>query len=251
MPRLTAFDLAPGRVIGGKYVVERKLGGGWEGEVYKVRERKTDIVRAAKLFYPQRNVGDRAVLRYARKLERLRQCPIITQYHHSDVLRYRGISITSLISEFFDGELFSDFVKRQVGHRLTTFEALTIVHALAAGLEEIHAAKLYHGDLHSENLMVRRKGVGFTLKLIDFFHRGPMRADHRGDDVVDVVHLLYDAVGGKKRYPKQPAEIKAIVKGRRRDLILKAYPNVTRLRRHLETFTWADDPCGPRGGSRG
>ncbi len=32
---IVAFDLKPGRVIGGKYAIETKLGGGWEGEVYQ------------------------------------------------------------------------------------------------------------------------------------------------------------------------------------------------------------------------
>ena len=58
--RIESFDLRPGRVIGGKYVVDDKLGGGWEGEVYRVTESKTGVTRAAKLFYPHRNERDTA-----------------------------------------------------------------------------------------------------------------------------------------------------------------------------------------------
>ena len=58
--RIDAFDLAPGRVLASKYVVEAALGGGWEGEVYRVVETRTGIRRAAKLFYPHRNLRDRA-----------------------------------------------------------------------------------------------------------------------------------------------------------------------------------------------
>ncbi len=82
LKKIESFDLHAGRVIGGKYVVDGRLGGGWEGEVYKVLERKTGAWRAAKLFFPQRNLGDRAVTFYAKKLERLRKCPIVIQYHH-------------------------------------------------------------------------------------------------------------------------------------------------------------------------
>ena len=46
------FDLQAGRVIGGKYEVIAHIGHGWEGEVYRVVERATGAIRAAKLFLP-------------------------------------------------------------------------------------------------------------------------------------------------------------------------------------------------------
>ena len=71
------------------------------------------------------------------------------------------------------------------------------------------------------------------------------RADYTDDlllvghhDVVDLVRLLYDAVGGKKHYASQPPEIKAICKGLRRDLIGKAFPTARHLREYLEAFKW-------------
>ena len=57
--RIESFDLRPGRLIGGKYVVQQRLGGGWEGEVYKVVEERTGAHRAMKIFFPHRNEGDR------------------------------------------------------------------------------------------------------------------------------------------------------------------------------------------------
>ncbi len=53
--KIESFVLAPGRVIARKYEVVSKLGDGWEGEVYKIRERSTKIERAAKLFFPHRH----------------------------------------------------------------------------------------------------------------------------------------------------------------------------------------------------
>ena len=61
-PRIDEFDFEPGRKLAGKYVVESLLGSGYEGEVYKVVELRTGISRAAKIFYPQRNVRDRATV---------------------------------------------------------------------------------------------------------------------------------------------------------------------------------------------
>lgn len=238
LPRIDAFDLEPGRVIAGKYVVERRLGAGWEGEVYKVYERRTGVSRAAKLFYPQRNVGDQTVRRYAKKLEALRHCDLVMQYHHSETYRVRRIPVTCLLSEFVEGEPFKRLVQRQPGRRLQTFEALHLLYTLVRGIEEIHDVGYYHGDLHPENVMVHRTGVLFEAKVFDFFHYGPSTAAHRRDDVIDLTRLLYDATGGKRRYAKQPPEVKAICKGLRRDLVAKAFPTARALREHLETFTW-------------
>ena len=78
---IETFDLYPGRILARKYEVISLLGTGWEGEVYKVRESATGIERAAKFFFPQRNPRDRTVNFYAKKLHKLRHCPILIQYH--------------------------------------------------------------------------------------------------------------------------------------------------------------------------
>lgn len=235
---IQSFELKPGRRIGGKYTVEAKLGGGWEGEVYKVIEGRTGAHRAAKLFFPKRNVRDRAVTYYARKLERLRKCPIVIQYHHSETVRHRGVPITCLISEYVEGELLSSFVARQPGKRLHPYEGMHLIYALARGLEEIHKVREYHGDLHDANVLVSRVGLFFDVKLVDFYHWGAPTAAHIREDVVDLVRLLYDAVGGRRRYASQPPEIKNICRGLRRDLIGQAYPTARHLREYLESFAW-------------
>lgn len=238
LQRIDSFDLKPGRIIAAKYVVDQRLGGGWEGEVYKVIEETTGAHRAMKIFFPHRNENDRSVTHYARKLERLRQCPIVIHYHHSERIRYRGHPVTCLVSEYVDGALLSDFVAASPGHRLPAFEALHLLHAITVGVEQIHREREYHGDLHAGNVLVRRQGITFDVKVVDFFYWGRSNATHRWDDVADIIRLLYDAVGGRKMYAQQPAAIKQICLGLRRDLLRKRFPTATRLRQHLETFEW-------------
>ena len=76
------FDFSPGRRVAGKYEIERPLGSGYEGEVYAIVERSTGIRRAAKFYYPHRDPLGKAAIAYARKLDALRHCPILMQYHH-------------------------------------------------------------------------------------------------------------------------------------------------------------------------
>ena len=63
-------------------------------------------------------------------------------------------------------------------------------------------------------------------------------AAHIRDDVVDLIRLLYDAVGGARWYASQPREIKAICRGLRRDLIHRTFPTARHLREYLEIFSW-------------
>jgi hypothetical protein len=236
VPKIDEFKFPPGRVLAGKYEVQAFLGSGWEGEVYRVTEVRTGIPRAFKAFYPQRNVRDRAVRFHARKLERLRKCPIVIQYHHAEPIRFRGNHVTCLVSELVEGELLEDLVARRRGKRLPPFEALHLLYAVAAGLEQIHHLKEYHGDVHDRNVLVTRRGIHFDVKLVDFFYWGsPSRSKIR-DDVIQLVRLLYDMVGGQRHYADQPPEVKAICCGLRQTLITRKFPTAAHLRQHLETF---------------
>ncbi len=238
LPRIDSFKLAPGRLLAGKYVVDSLLGAGWEGEVYKVVERKTGAPRAAKLFFPHRNVGDRAVSLYAAKLERLRPCPIILKYHHSEEVNVRDTWVTALISEFVEGELLEKFVRRQPGKRLVPFEALNLLYRISSGLECVHKMREYHGDMHVGNILVRRMGVGFDVRIVDMYDWGKPSAANIQEDVFNLVRILYDMVGGAKRYASQPPEIKQICCGLKRSLIRKKFRTTRDLREYLESFTW-------------
>src|SRR5678809_163559 len=79
------FDFKPGRRIAGKYEIDRLLGSGWEGEVYAIVERTSGIRRAAKFYYPPRDPMGKLAISYARKLDALRHCPILMQYHHQEL----------------------------------------------------------------------------------------------------------------------------------------------------------------------
>lgn len=238
MARIDEFGWDEGRVVAGKYVVEGKLGGGWEGEVYRVRERGTGVRRALKLFFPQRNLRNATVRRHARKLEKLRHCDIVVHYHHVETVEHEGQKVSCLVSELVEGQLLGDLRRGQRRGRLQPYEALQLVYVLARGIEAIHLAKEYHGDLHEENILVLRTGVIFRPRLFDFYPRtGPLRLNMQ-EDIINLVRILYDCVGGTEHYRAQPKPIKRICCGLRSDLVRRKFPTMTHLRRHLETFSW-------------
>ncbi|MCC7410373.1 MAG: protein kinase [Gammaproteobacteria bacterium] len=238
MPKIRSFDLEPGTIIAHKFEVLGRLGAGWEGEVYKIAERSTRIERAAKLFYPHRNLHNRAARFYAKKLHKLRQCPILIQYHTEERMVYAGSPVMVLVSEYVEGELLADFLKCFPGRRLSPFQALHLLYALVKGLEPIHLMNEYHGDLHTENIIINRFGLNFDVKLLDMFHWHGSKAANRQDDVCDLIHIFFSALGGKKHYARHPTPIKFICCGLKRSLILQRFRTMSQLREHLETMSW-------------
>jgi len=239
MCKVTEFDFQPGRMIAGnKYKIVKKLGAGWEGEVYLIEERQTGIERAAKFFFPHRNPSNRVARQYAKKLHKLRNCPILIQYHSQETFTIQSNEITCLISEFVEGELLSQFIARQPRKRLPTYMALHLLHAIASGVETIHNSGEYHGDLHADNIIVQQYGIGFKIKLIDLFQWKSSKAENIRDDVCDLVRILYDSIGGKKNYRNEPLQIRDTCCGLKRSIIQSRYKTAGQLRQHLESLSW-------------
>jgi hypothetical protein len=225
-------------VLAGKYEVLERLGKGWEGEVYRIEEITTGVERAAKFFYPHRNLKDSTMKFHARKLARLHQCPILIRYVTHEAVRFRGHTVKFLVSELFEGERLDHFLARQPKKRLSVYEGLHLLHALAGGLEQIHEVGEYHGDLHSGNIMVQRSGITFDVKLVDLYRWHGTAVENIREDVFDVIRVFYDLIGGQKAYAKHPPEVKWIVAGLKRTLIQRRFRTAGDLRYHLETMEW-------------
>lgn len=236
--QINTFGFLPGRKLAGKYVVDSLIGGGWEGEVYKIKEIATGITRAAKLFFPHRNPRNNLATWYAKKLHKLRHCQIVIQYQTQETITFRRNPITFLVSEYVEGEILPVFLKRQKGGRLTPFEGMHLLHTLASGIGSIHHLREYHGDLHTDNVIVRRYGLGFNLKLVDMFHWAAPKKENIQEDVCDLIRIFYDVMGGAKHYAKHPPEIKAICCGLKRSLILKKFRTANHIKEYLETIQW-------------
>ncbi|MCB1214666.1 MAG: protein kinase family protein [Deltaproteobacteria bacterium] len=240
MEKITSFNFEAGRILANKYEVIQSIGKGWEGEVYLLREKNTKIERAAKFFFPHQNKNNKSLVRYAKKLHKLRHCSMVIQYLSQETIWFRKQPINFLVSEFVEGELLSDFMKRQKGKHLDPYTALHLLYALVQGMEEIHQLREYHGDLHTENIIVERFGLEFHLKLVDMYHwdQSYSRPENIKDDVCDMVRLFYEALGGAKYYSKQPGVIKEICCGLKKTLILKKFKSAKRLKNFIEALQW-------------
>jgi len=238
-PAIETFGFKPGRKVGARYTIESRIGGGYEGEVYQIRELDTGILRAAKFYFPHRDPKQKNSIKHARKLNALRHCPIVLQYHHSEIITVRKDRVVALISDLCDGQALAQWISRFPGKRLSPYMALHLLYQLVRGLEDVHATGEYHSDVHSANILVETRGVRFDLKLVDFYDWGRCAAWKQQQDVTDAVNVFHECLGASQRYRSLPPEIRHVCAGRKHSLILKRFPTITVLRQHLGSFRWS------------
>ncbi len=238
--KIDSFSLNKGKVIANRFTVVDLLGAGYEGEVYRVLESHTNKERAIKLFFPHRNPKFKISTRYAKKLDKLRDSPIVMDYLSHEILRIKGHRVACLASEFIEGQLLGHFIDRQRQKKLGIFPAIHLLYSVVLGVESIHLEGEYHGDLHTDNIIIKRFGLEFDLKIIDLHHWGDSKKDNRDEDIIKIIRIFYDILGGSKFYMKLPKSVKYIICGLRRSLILERFKTISDLRYHLETMDWSD-----------
>ncbi len=234
------FGFRPGRILDRRYAIGRFIGAGWEGEVYHLTELETGIERVVKFFYPHRHPDPRRSVRLARKLHKLRHCSVVLQYHHQGEIVRHGQKVRYMVSELARGKMLYQLLQEQPGKRFHPFEALHLIHSIAKGVAEIHALREYHGDIHEDNILVERHGLGFRIKLLDLYLHRRDTPDRQKMDVADLCNLLYLLVGGSRAYSRCPRIVKEVVCGRRLETIYRKFPNAGALCQFLQTYPWEE-----------
>lgn len=235
---VSTFDFQPGDILADKYEIVNYLGGGYEGEVFRIKELDTQIERAAKIFFPIRNVKGKTATTYAKRLHKLRSCPVLIHYHNIEKISHDDEDHTVFISEYVEGQLLPAYLKRYRGKVIPRYQGLHLLHALTMAIESIHELGEYHGDLHAENIIVEKVGLRFELKILDLLNLGKATKLKIQTDIVDIIKIFYDAIGGQKHYSKHPPFIKSICCGLKKTLILKKFKTATALRTFLEANEW-------------
>lgn len=238
LKKILSFNFPKGKVLAGNYQVVQMLGKGLEGEVYLVNEVHTNVIRAVKIFYPHRNPKFSKSKQFIKTLTKLDHCSVVMNYHGFYIIKVKDHKVACVVCEFIEGDTLSDVVDRQKRKRFGHFESLHLLYALVKGLETIHRAGEYHGDLHLDNILIRKFGLSFDIKIIDFLHWGDSKKDNRDEDIIKTIRIFYDVLGGQKVYSKLPYPIKYIIKGLKRGNILQEFKTMTHLRSHLESLEW-------------
>lgn len=144
----------------GKYRVERLVGEGGMGEVYRVIDTGTGQVRALKTLLgasPETRVWER-FMNEARIQSRLSHPGIAAFY---EMFLYDGRPC--IVMEFVEGETLMERLRRQ--GPLDGAEAITVLECICDALSYLHMEGVLHRDLKSPNVKLTPDG---GVKLLDF-----------------------------------------------------------------------------------
>ncbi len=145
----------------GPYLVDKELGSGAMGTVFRAKNKKNGQRVAIKLMSLALGTNENAVKRFKREVD------IIKQLDHPNIVKYinsgRYHKSPFIIMEFIEGESLDHILHRRA--KLPWEEVASIGIDLCAALQHAHDKGIIHRDLKPSNLMILKDG---TVKLTDF-----------------------------------------------------------------------------------
>ena len=178
-----------GRVLGnGKYRIDRHLGGGGQGDVYKGTHLSLDAPIAIKVLSSLRGQDRAAQLRFEREAKRAARL----SHHHIVRVQDFGYEdgIYYIVSEYIEGADLKSHLAQRKGP-MPLDKALPILAQMADALHYAHEEGMVHRDVKPSNILLQRS-TGRAV-LCDF---GLARMTE-GEDL--------DATGTVVRLPGTPA----------------------------------------------
>ncbi len=153
------LNLEPGHHLTHKFIVERKLGRGSFGVVYKVIDTLGDVARAVKLIISDRHSTLERLKKEYRHLAHIPEHPHVVRVLDADVIP--GREIPFLVFEYLEGSDIGDMIQQR---SLSPEDVLELAKQVITGLAHLHAQGFHHCDIKPRNLLWTQKGA----KIIDF-----------------------------------------------------------------------------------
>src|SRR5215470_11031167 len=158
-----------GNVLDDKYLIERELGRGGMGAVYKAIHVGTDRPVAVKVIVPQFMASDEFIERFRREAKaagRLRHPNVVdvTDFGFASVGSHR---IAYLVMEYLDGCTLSDILAEE--SMLPIPWVADILEQVCSAVDEAHKIGIVHRDLKPDNIWLEPNRRGsYTVKVLDF-----------------------------------------------------------------------------------
>jgi serine/threonine protein kinase len=161
-----ARSLDAGTLVGGRYVIEGRLGEGGMAIVYAARHRVTNKRCALKVVHPQLLARHELVTKFldeARIAGRVGSHPHIVELFDADV---DDDGVPFIAMELLEGETLAARIDQRGPLPLELAEEL--LDQLAEALDAAHAAGVVHRDLKLTNIFVVHRRGRIELKILDF-----------------------------------------------------------------------------------
>lgn len=168
-----------GTIVDGRYLIDRVVGSGGFGVVYRARHLRFDAPIAIKVLH---RAGELRPAQQAAFLERfLSEGKLLfdlSPLHQSFVRALEsgtvvvggGVILPYLALEWLDGLTLQEEIARQRKHgrRLSLVEVLSLFDRAASGLAIAHARGVAHRDVKPANIFLARQHQQIAVKLLDF-----------------------------------------------------------------------------------
>lgn len=164
-----------GSILNGKYIVEKYLGGGAFGEVYRVKHQYLKNRRAIKVFKNAPDIkGNPSSIQ-----QLLEEAILLTKFDHENIVKVHDAGILKADNGeehvFFEMDFYSkdlDEYWKSYGARFVPIDVvIRIIKQICMGLNVLHSEKppMIHRDIKPQNIMVDFDNDGQPIaKLTDF-----------------------------------------------------------------------------------
>jgi serine/threonine protein kinase len=158
----------PGKVIAGKWIIERRIAVGGFGAVYLARHENLNTKCAIKRLREEHNIEPavvKAFMNEARAMAALSSCRYVVQVLDMDV---SDDHFHYIRMEFIEGGSLEDELRSLPGRQMDVGSALTVTRQVLCALEAAHGLGIRHLDVKTRNIMLHRDRNESTAKLVDF-----------------------------------------------------------------------------------
>jgi eukaryotic-like serine/threonine-protein kinase len=201
----------------GKYIVERMLGSGSFGEVYRATDpdlQKSVAIKKLKTRTKAHQEGDQQA---DTRLLFTREAQDTSKLTHPNIVTVHGFGIDEadggpyIVMELLEGQTLEQFIRKR--SHMPLVQKIEIMHQVAEGLQFAHTRGVIHRDIKPANMMVLPDG---TAKVMDFAvapegflvgtpaYMAPEQFAGHGSDVLTDIFayglVYYELITGERAY---------------------------------------------------
>ncbi len=179
-----------GSLLKGRFYLEREIGRGGMGVVFKARDERKVEARDRDPYVAVKVLNDEFRRHPDSLISLQRESRRSQQLGHDNIVRVydfdKDRTIVFMTMEYVDGSDLKQLIRERAYNGLPLAEARPLIEGMARALTRAHAAGVVHSDFKPANVMVTREGIP---KVFDF---GIARAGkHMGDAVGE--QTVFDA----------------------------------------------------------
>lgn len=155
-----------GKTIDGKYFVEKLVGQGGMGNVYKARHLHMDTTVAIKILHPHLVTDATSVERFRREAR------AALAVDHPNAIKVMDFGVSNgqtvyLVMEFLEGQSLREIIKKNGA--ISPARTVEIAKQICGALEAAHAKNIIHRDMKPDNIILLNPGTPQeVVKVLDF-----------------------------------------------------------------------------------